>query len=150
MPPGQRYGDARRHILAAFLGCIPVFSVPDGVPTLAELLPWHQMAVEASSVEAIASLPERLRSIPTTTRQAMRQRLACAARFLWYASVYGACDEGASRGGQDAFDGLTAILAARLSRQSGTTAAAAAGRSTTPADPASLALARLWNVSCRN
>ena len=33
VPPGQRYGDARRHLAAAFLGCIPVFTVPDGTPS---------------------------------------------------------------------------------------------------------------------
>jgi hypothetical protein len=45
----------------------------------------------------------------------MRRGLACARRFLWYASLYGACAEGL-RGMPDAFDGLMAVLAARLER----------------------------------
>ena len=51
VPPGQRYGDARRHILAAFHGCIPVFSIPDGHHTLEELVPWSRMSLSVSQEE---------------------------------------------------------------------------------------------------
>ncbi|KAL3929373.1 MAG: hypothetical protein SGPRY_001985 [Prymnesium sp.] len=115
VPPGQRYGDARRHILASFMGCIPVFSVPDGRPTFAELIPWGTMSVEASSVDAIARLPSRLRTFTPAEIGKMRRRLSCVKRFLWYSSIYGQCAEGLPNA-PDAFEGLMTILSARLDR----------------------------------
>ena len=51
VPPGQRYGDARRHIISAFHGCIPVFTIPDGHHTLEELVPWSRMSLSVSQEE---------------------------------------------------------------------------------------------------
>ena len=59
VPPGQRYGDARRHIISAFHGCIPVFTVPDGHHTLEEVMPWSRMSVTVPQ-ERLPLLPQIL------------------------------------------------------------------------------------------
>ena len=122
VPPGQRYGDPRRHILAAFLGCVPVFSVPDGHHTLEELLPWPNMSLEVPP-ERLHELPAILRAVPQRTLQHMRRRLRCARRYLWYASIYGACAPGLGREEPDAFQGLMRVLATRLEASRGRAAA---------------------------
>ena len=113
VPPGQRYGDARRHILAAFLGCVPVLAIPDGHHTLEEILPWREMAVVVPP-ERLAQLPAILRSVTPATIQSMRRKLHCARKYLWYSSIYGSCAPGIGKGEPDAFDGLMRVLAARL------------------------------------
>jgi hypothetical protein len=65
---------------------------------------------------AAVDLPALLRAVGSHDLARMRRGLACARRFLWYASLYGACAEGL-RGMPDAFDGLMAVLAARLERE---------------------------------
>jgi hypothetical protein len=115
VPPGQRYGDARRHLVASFVNCVPVFTVPNGEPTLAELVPWDALSLDVP-VSALPQLPALLRAVGSRDLARMRRGLACARRFLWYASLYGACAEGL-RGMPDAFDGLMAVLAARLERE---------------------------------
>ena len=121
-PPGQRYGDARRHLLAAFLGCVPVLSVPDGHHTLEEVVPWREMALIVPP-ERLGELPAILRAVPPERLRAMRRALHCHRRMLWYASIYGAC--GLARGGtrEDAFDALMRVLAARLPAAAHATAA---------------------------
>ena len=127
VPPGTRYGDARRHLYAAALGCVPVFTVPDGHPTLEEVLPWARMALFVPPSE-LPRLPALLRAVTPRRLAEMRAALACARRALWYSSVYGQCRahdaadarcdgerEGASgAGGGDAFDALMRTLAQRL------------------------------------
>ena len=73
VPPGQRYGDARRHIIAAFHGCIPVFTVPDGHHTLEEVLPWHRMALSVPQ-EQLPLLPQILRNVSAEEREEMRRK----------------------------------------------------------------------------
>ena len=114
VPPGQRYGDARRHLLAAFLGCVPVLMVPDGHHTLEEVLPWREMAINVSP-EDMPRLPDILRAVTPPRLERMRRKLRCARRLLWYASMYGACAPWMGRGSPDAFDGLMRTLASRLS-----------------------------------
>lgn len=116
VPPGQRYGDARRHVLAAFLGCIPVFSVPDGHHTLGELVPWPNLSVEVPP-NRMHALPTILSSVTLDERERMRRRLRCARRYLWYTSIYGACAEGIGRSTPDAFEGLMQVLAARITKE---------------------------------
>ena len=111
VPPGQRYGDARRHIVSVFTGCIPVITIPDNHNTLEELLPWERFAVLVPP-EQLPRLPQLLRSISPQRREEMRAALRCVWRRLWYSSVYGPCfGESAST---DAFDGLLRVLAARV------------------------------------
>ena len=116
MPPGQRYGDARRHIISAFHGCIPVFTIPDGHHTLEEVLPWGRMSVSVSQ-EALPLLPAILRNISAERRDEMRRELSCAWRRLWFSSIYGEClgEEPQT----DAFDGLLQVFAQRLQGGSG-------------------------------
>ena len=111
VPPGQRYGDARRHILAAFHGCIPVFTIPDGHHTLEELIPWERMSVSVPQ-ERMAMLPAILRNISDTQRAAMRRELSCAWRRLWFSSIYGTCFGEDPQ--TDAFDALMQVFASRL------------------------------------
>eukprot|EP00966_Prymnesium_polylepis_P208256 4824046-Prymnesium_polylepis.1 len=115
-PPGQRYGDARRHLPAAFLGCIPVFSVPDGHHTLEEALPWARMSLSVSADE-LPRLPAILRAVEPRQIAAMRRALRAARHALWYSSMYGECR--AEMGGAlpDAFDTLMAILRSRLQQR---------------------------------
>ncbi|KAL1496466.1 hypothetical protein AB1Y20_016420 [Prymnesium parvum] len=115
VPPGQRYGDARRHLVAAMVGCVPVFSVPDGHHTLEELLPWRALALHAPREEQLAALPALLRAVEPASLPRRRRALACAAPLLWYARLFGRC--GGAEGAPDGFDGLMAVLAARLRRQ---------------------------------
>jgi hypothetical protein len=120
VPPGQRYGDARRHILAAFLGCIPVFSIPDepaAQHTLGELLAWDAISIEVP-LSKLAELPDILRAIPSQRIARMRRGLECARKYLWYATIYGACADGLGGGVPDAFDGLMRLLASRLTKAS--------------------------------
>ena len=76
------------------------------------------MSVDAQSAEQIDHLPQTLLALSRkpSSLDKMRRRLHCARSFLWYASIYGACAEGL-QGAPDAFDGLMAILASRLSAQ---------------------------------
>ena len=117
-PPGQRYGDARRHILSAFLGCIPVLTLPDGHHTLEEILPWNEMAIHVPP-ERLKELPSILRAVPQKEIERMRRKLKCAQKYLWYASVYGECAPGLGGGAPDAFDALMRVLAARLRKERG-------------------------------
>ena len=116
VPPGQRYGDARRHIIAAFHGCIPVLSVPDGHHTLEEVLPWERMALSVSQ-EQLPHLPAILRNVSAEERDAMRRELSCAWRRLWFSSIYGSCLGEETQ--TDAFDALVQTLANRLRRGEG-------------------------------
>ena len=111
VPPGQRYGDARRHIISAFHGCIPVFTIPDGHHTLEEVVPWGRMSVSVAQ-EELPLLPAILRNISAERRDEMRHELSCAWRRLWYSSIYGQClgEEPQT----DAFDGLLQVFAQRL------------------------------------
>ena len=59
-------------------------------------------------------LPSILRAVPRASLARMRRRLRCAASYLWYASIYGACARGLGGGTPDAFDGLMRTLARRL------------------------------------
>ena len=94
-PPGQRYGDARRHLLAAFHGCIPVLTVPHGHHTFEEALPWRQMALVVPP-ERLASLPSILRDVTPADARRMRDELRRQRQRLWYASIYGECERGAA------------------------------------------------------
>ena len=130
-PPGQRYGDARRHLLAAFHGCIPVLTVPHGHHTFEEALPWRQMALVVPP-ERLASLPSILRDVTPADARTMRDELRRQRRRLWYASIYGECgaappaaappasEDAVSMGvlpdSDDAFATLMRIFAQRLGR----------------------------------
>mmetsp|Transcript_52437 Transcript_52437/g.135872 ORF Transcript_52437/g.135872 Transcript_52437/m.135872 type:complete len:102 (+) Transcript_52437:804-1109(+) len=85
-------------------------------------------------------MPDTLRHVPRYTVERMRRRLRCARRFLWYASMYGACAEGLEHG-PDAFDGLMSILAARLQAGSGCTRRASECARES-------AVRALWKASC--
>ena len=113
VPPGQRYGDARRHLVAAFLGCVPVFIVPDGHHTLDEALTWRKMAIVVT-IEELPNLPAILNAVAPHTLERMRRRLRCASPMLWYSSIYGECAPGMGSGAPDAFDALMRTLAERL------------------------------------
>ena len=121
VPPGQRYGDARRHITAAFHGCIPVFSVPDGHHTLEEVLPWERMSLHVPP-EQLPQLPAILDNVSATARDAMRTELRGWRHALWYSSIYGECTAApdapprAAAAPRDAFEGLMRLLARRLPR----------------------------------
>ncbi|KAL1527280.1 hypothetical protein AB1Y20_015955 [Prymnesium parvum] len=114
VPPGQRYGDARRHILATLLGCIPVFTVPDedGHHTLQEHpdLRWETMSLSVLQ-EQLPLLPAILRNVTPAEIERMRGRLACAWRRLWFSSVYGSCLGESIE--TDAFDALIHVLRTR-------------------------------------
>ena len=125
-PPGQRYGDARRHLLAAFHGCIPVLTVPHGHHTFEEALPWRQMALVVPP-ERLASLPSILRGVTPADARRMRDELRRQRQRLWYASIYGECgaapappapEDAVSTGvlpdSDDAFAALMRIFADRL------------------------------------
>ena len=119
VPPGQRYGDARRHLVAAFHGCIPVFTVPDGHHTLEEVMPWTRMSVTVPE-ERLALLPEILGNYSQRDVKQMRDLLRRWRHVLWYGSNCAAVSpplEPTASAPRDAFDGLMQLLAARLERE---------------------------------
>ena len=116
VPPGQRYGDARRHVIAAFHGCIPVFTIPDGHHTLEEVLPWRTMALSVPQ-EQLPQLPQILRNVSAEERDAMRRELSCVWRRLWFSSIYGSCLGEETQ--TDALDALLQLLGRRLRRPAG-------------------------------
>lgn len=114
VPPGQRYGDARRHVPSSFLGCVPVFTMPEsGGRTYDELIRWDDVSLDVPQSH-LPRLPSLLRAVSSTRLDAMRQGLGCVWRRLWFSSIYGAClgEDPA----EDAFDALLQVLARRARR----------------------------------
>ena len=122
VPPGQRYGDARRHLVAAFHGCIPVFTVPDGHHTLEEVVPWSRMSVTVPQ-ERLSLLPQILANYSRREIKQMRDLLRGWRQVLWYGSSCAAVSALPPTSGwgasvpRDAFGGLMQLLAARLERE---------------------------------
>ena len=122
VPPGQRYGDARRHLVAAFHGCIPVFTIPDGHHTLEEVMPWSRMSVTVPQ-ERLPLLPQILANYSRRDIKQMRDLLRGWRQVLWYGSscaAVSALPPSSERGAsvpRDAFEGLMQLLAARLERE---------------------------------
>ena len=121
VPPGQRYGDARRHILATLNGCIPVFTIPDedGHHTLQEHpdLDWERMSVTVPQAQ-LPQLPAILRNISRAEIARMQVQLGCAWRRLWFSSIYGSCLGESPE--TDAFDALLHVLRNRPDRRRAT------------------------------
>ena len=122
VPRGQGQGDPTRHMVAIFHGCVPVFSLApagrdDALP-FDELIDWRTFSVVAPT-DRLADLPSTLRSIAASEPRlaAMRGRLRCAWRLLFWSSLVGACFGEPARG--DAFDALMAVLRRRLRRLNG-------------------------------
>jgi len=111
VPPGQRYGDPRRHLLSASFGCIPVFTLPNGHFAFDELLPWKSMAVMVNRSD-LPNLPAILAKYSAADRERMRTQLRCAWPRLWFSSIYGSCFGDNPR--FDAFDALMATLRYRI------------------------------------
>jgi hypothetical protein len=122
VPPGQRYGDARRHLVAAFHGCIPVFTVPDGHHTLEEVIPWSRMSVNVPQ-ERLPLLPQILANYSRREIKQMRDLLRGWRQVLWYGTSCAAVSavpptsERDASVPRDAFEGLMQLLAARLERE---------------------------------
>ena len=122
VPRGQGQGDPTRHMVAIFHGCVPVFSLApagrdDALP-FDELIDWRTFSVVAPT-DRLADLPATLRSIAASEPRlaAMRGRLRCAWRLLFWSSLVGSCFGEPARG--DAFDALMAVLRRRLRRLHG-------------------------------
>ena len=99
-------------MLAAFLGCIPVFTIPDGHHTLEDHteLDWPTMSLTVPQQD-LAALPAIIRNVSQAEIERMQYRLSCAWRRLWFSSMYGSCLGEDPR--TDAFDALLTVLRSR-------------------------------------